>query len=123
MSDQTPPRTGVRQGLKLLLIAGCLTPLIFLLEGILPSHENTIIDEMPQLVLTVSLLGLALTGVARITYSLLTERRPSHISPPENRGLGESIVSTSGASALPLAKQGHIDRVVTPVHTTPSSGR
>ena len=115
--DMTATRPGVRQGLKLLLIAGCLTPLIFLVERLLPSRDNTIIDEMPQLVLTIGLFGLALTGVARILYSLLTERKPSTLAAPEQAGLLEG--SARSLAASPPRRQTPIPRPITPSHNTP----
>jgi hypothetical protein len=37
--------------------ARCLTPLILLLEGILPSREGTRVDELPQIALFVGLVA------------------------------------------------------------------
>jgi hypothetical protein len=78
MLDQdqdSPRRIGIRQGLRFLVAAGVLTPLIFVFEGLFPSLENTRIDELPQIVLGLVLTGLVLAGVARIAYALLAESR------------------------------------------------
>jgi len=103
--DQDPPRTGFRQGLKLLLIAGCLTPLIFLFEGLLPSRENTRIDELPQIVLTVGLLGLALAGVARMAYALLVERRNAALPAPDGQVIADPRLSAHSIMNAPKQEQ------------------
>ena len=93
VSEQTSASPGIRQGLTLLLIAGCLTPLIFLVEGILPSRENSVLDDLPQLAVTVGIVGLALAGAGRMLYSALAasprprlatgrSRAVRHPSPP-----------------------------------------
>lgn len=117
VSDTRTTRPGVRQGLKLLLIAGCLTPLIFLFEGLLPSRENTIIDEMPQIVLTIGLFGLALTGMARIVYSLLTERKQSPLAAPEGPELVDGPVKTFTAG--PQRPKTPLPNPITSSHNTP----
>ena len=119
MPDQdSPRRAGFRQGLKWLLIAGRLTPLIFLFEGLLPSRENTRMDELPQIVLTVGLLGLALAGVARMTYTLLVERRHSATLPTSD---GPSLPESQGMrpDALNVPKHGEVARRMAPRHNTP----
>lgn len=106
-------RKGIREGVKLLLIAACLSPLVFLLERLLPSRENTIIDELPQLVFSVSLMGLALTGLARIIYSALTEPRSPALPTKE---AARSELGTASRSSL------HLPGAVLPAHDTPASG-
>jgi hypothetical protein len=112
-------RHGVRQGLKLVLVAVCLSPLVFLLEGLLPSRENTIIDELPQLALMIIQLGLALSGIARITYSMLTEPRP--LSRPPSPARPRALPSLSNPSPQEDSSSVRSQSPL-PLHRTPPGG-
>ena len=59
-----------------------LSPLITFVGALLPSRENTIIDELPAMALTWALIGLAIAGVARVGYALVAERGRSHLRVP-----------------------------------------
>jgi hypothetical protein len=113
----SPRRTGFRQGLKLVLTAGCLTPLIFLLEGILPGRENTRIDELPQIVLFVGLVGLTLAGIARVAYAFLAESPHPKLTSSDRHLLARGHDATPSTAIEP--QNGHIARLTTPVHNTP----
>lgn len=120
MSDpmhDSPRRTGVRKGLKLVLIAGCSTPLMFLLEGILPGRENTRIDELPQIVLFVGLAGLTLAGIARVAYALLAESPHPRLTRSDRHLLARGHDARSSTTIEP--QNGHSARMTTPVHNTP----
>ncbi|HEV2707855.1 MAG TPA: hypothetical protein VGV59_18190 [Pyrinomonadaceae bacterium] len=64
---------GIRQGAKLVLLCLVLLPLHLLAEGLLPSVENTNLDELPQLVLDALLWVILLSGFARILYAMVFE--------------------------------------------------
>lgn len=76
MSDDhnSAARSRVRAGLELLVIAAALSPLLFVLEAVMPSRENTRLDELPQLLLSAGLMALATAGVARIAWAFVRER-------------------------------------------------
>ncbi len=84
--SESPRKVGFRQGLVLLLASVALSPMVFVLEGLIPSRENTTLDELPSLLVTVAIVGLAVAGVARIAYALIAERRRTR--------LGESSATT-----------------------------
>lgn len=65
---------GIRQGVKLLLLCLVLLPLHFVVEGLLPSVENTNMDELPQFIVDALLWVILLAGFARISYALTFER-------------------------------------------------
>jgi hypothetical protein len=101
----------------MLLIAGCLTPLIFLLEGILPSRENTRIDELPQIALFVGLVGLSLAGIARMAFALLVEKGRTQVAPSSREALSDGRDAMPPMSNTPQDSQ--LARIVTPVRNTP----
>jgi hypothetical protein len=98
---ESPRRTGIRQGLKLILAAGILSPLIFFLEGLLPSRENTILDELPYFALTATLVGLAVAGAAKVIFALLMESRHLLPSRADLRRLSDGPTRSEPAATHP----------------------
>lgn len=76
---ESPRKAGVRTGLSMIVVSVILSPLITFVGALLPSRENTIVDELPAMALTAALIGLAIAGVARVGYALVAERRRSHL--------------------------------------------
>ena len=72
---ESPRWVGIRQGLVLIVASVALSPMLFVVEGLLPSRENTTLDELPSLLLTAAITGLALAGVARLAYAWLVHRQ------------------------------------------------
>lgn len=65
---------GIRQGIKLLLLGVVLLPLHLVVEGLLPSVENTNMDELPHLIVDALLWVIVLAGLARILYAFAFNR-------------------------------------------------
>lgn len=89
--ELSPRQKGVRQGFKLLLLCLVLLPLHFVVEGLLPSVENTNMDELPQFIVDALLTSIMLGGLARMLYAVAFERgaagrtagrRPGELSAP-----------------------------------------
>jgi hypothetical protein len=65
---------GIRQGVKLVILSVVLLPLYFIIETLLPSVENTNLDELPQLIFQALLSIILLSGIARIIYAFSFEQ-------------------------------------------------
>ncbi len=76
--SEYPRGRGVRDGLKMLAGAVLLVPLLFLLEGLVPSIENSTVDELPRTLVALAAGILALAGIVRIAYAVV-------VHPPEHR--------------------------------------
>ena len=70
---------GVRAGLVMIGAAIVLSPLVSMLGRLFPSRENTIIDELPAMLLSWVLVGIGVTGAVKVVYSVLAGRRRSHL--------------------------------------------
>jgi len=114
-SAKTPARLrdrkGMRQGFKLSALALLLLPFFPLAEALLraliPSRENTRLDELPLELFSTLILVLFLAGLARMLYAFLFEGREE-----KSAAHGESAKELSGARerhALP------------PSHTIPAA--
>jgi hypothetical protein len=74
MPEISERQKGIRQGIKLLLLCLVLLPLHMVTEGLLPSVENTNIDDLPHLLFDALLWVILLAGLARIFYALVFNR-------------------------------------------------
>lgn len=68
----------VRSGLAWLAAAALLVPARTLLEGMMPSVENTVIDEVPALLLVIASGVFTMAGVARLIQAARTPRGFAH---------------------------------------------
>src|SRR5262245_11924375 len=73
--DESPRKKGVRTGLVMVGAAVVLSPFVSVLGMLIPSRENTIMDELPAMLLSIALVGLGIAGVGKIIYSALAEKR------------------------------------------------
>ena len=80
--SESPRKVGLRTGLLMIVSSVMLSPLITFVGALLPSRENTIVDELPAMALTWALVGIAIAGVARVGYALVAERGRSHLRAP-----------------------------------------
>lgn len=96
------PRIALREGIALVVGVAVVSPFLFAVVEILPSRENTRLDELPALAVSTALVGLALVGVARIGYALLAKRAqareqlplptaPSHLFASHEQGERSSV--------------------------------
>lgn len=107
-SDEAKPapalserQKGVRQGAKLLLCL-VLLPLHFVLEGLLPSVENTNLDELPQFVFDALLSVVMLAGLARILYAVTLERGAAkEFEESDDEARAPALDAAGGRAALP----------------------
>lgn len=72
---QTDKARTLRFGLTLIGAAVTLVPALFMLEAVIPSRENSALDELPQLLTGMGITGLAVAGVLTVAYALLASRR------------------------------------------------
>ena len=72
--EESPRKRGVRTGLVMVGVAIVLSPLVSVFGMLLPSRENTIVDELPAMLLSIALVALAITGMANVVYSLIAHR-------------------------------------------------
>jgi len=73
--QESPRKTGVRTGLVMVGAAVVLSPLVSVLGMLLPSRENTIVDELPAMLLSIALVGIGVAGLAKVVYALVAEKR------------------------------------------------
>ena len=77
-------KSGVRTGLAMIGAAVVLSPLVSVLGMLMPSRENTMMDELPAMLMSIALVGLGVAGAAKLVYSLVAEkRRPSQLPAPD----------------------------------------
>ena len=77
--EESPRKSGARAGLVMIAAAIVASPLVSLLGRLLPSRENTIIDELPAMLLSWALLAIGASGAVKVVFSLLSERRKSQL--------------------------------------------
>lgn len=94
----SPRRRGYRQGFKLVLLALLGLPLYPLVEGLLesliPSAENTRLDELPLELFVTALFVVFVGGLLRMLYARMFE---SVEAPAEVEGEGETPPRMFGA--------------------------
>jgi DNA-binding helix-hairpin-helix protein with protein kinase domain len=78
-SEGTSGKRGVRTGIAMIVMAIVASPLVSMLGRLLPSRENTIIDELPAMVLSWALLGIGVAGAVKVVFSVLAARRRSQL--------------------------------------------
>lgn len=81
--EGAPGKHGVRTGFIMIGAAIALSPLANLLGELMPSRENTIIDELPSTLLLMALAGIGLAGAAKVVHSLIAEHRKPRLEPPD----------------------------------------
>ncbi|HKG15354.1 MAG TPA: zinc ribbon domain-containing protein [Pyrinomonadaceae bacterium] len=109
----SPRRRGYRQGFKLVLLALLLLPLYPLVEGLLesliPSVENTRLDELPLELFGTALFVAFVGGLLRMLYARMFE---SGGAPAEIEGEGEAgprMFGAFGSRALPPTQSVHVE--------------
>lgn len=68
----------IRSGLAWLAAAALLVPARMLLEGMVPSIENTVVDDVPTMLLVMASGVFAVAGVARLVQAMRTPRGFMH---------------------------------------------
>ena len=108
--DDSPRRSGIREGVVLITAAVVLSPVLFALSDLLPSRENTSWDELPSVLFSAVLVGMAVIGAVRIGYTLLTEAKRT---PLGSHGETERLLQSSRRDQLEQSTvdQAHPDRV------------
>jgi hypothetical protein len=101
----TPRQKGVRQGFKLVILALLILPFYSVVEGLfgslIPSVENTRLDELPMELFGALLFIIFIIGLARMLYARLFES----VAVSECQDDGEArLFGTSSRSALPPAQ-------------------
>lgn len=107
MSDHdalSPRERHVRGALAWFAAAALLIPARMLLDGLMPSVENTVVDEVPAMVLVVASGVFAVAGVVRLVQAL---RAPRMRSAYTARELTEQDVAAAKAR-LDAARQSHV---------------
>ena len=68
-------------------MAAVLSPFISILGRLMPSRENSIVDELPAELLTLAVVGLAAVGVARVVFALVATRERTRLPEPSDADL------------------------------------
>jgi|SRR5688572_8382592 len=105
----SPRRRGYGQGFKLVLLAALLLLLRPLAEGLfgslIPSVENSRLDELPMELFNTALILLFVCGLARMLYARLFEGGEAAASGGGVEGEGpERLSAPRGVNALPHAR-------------------
>jgi len=95
--------------------AAVLSPFLFFLVDLVPSRENTSLDELPYMAFTTVLSALGVAGIARIGHALMTERKRPELSSPTS--LDHLQQFERGEQLLPPAVDPRLSRIE---HNTPA---
>lgn len=93
-----------RSGFAWLAAAAVLVPARMLLDGMMPSVENTVIDEVPTMLLVIASGVFAIAGVVRLVQALRTPRGFMH---DPNYAISDRDVAAAKAR-LDAARQSHV---------------
>lgn len=101
----SPRRRGYRRGFRLVLLALLLLPFYPLVEGLLeslmPSAENTRLDELPLELFGAALLVAFAGGLLRMLYARMFESGEAHAEPEGEAGTRTRVFGAFGVRALP----------------------
>lgn len=104
----SPRLRGYRRGFKLVLLALLLLPFYTLVEGLLeslmPSVENTRLDELPLELFGTALLVAFAGGLLRMLYARVFESGEAPAEPEGEAGTRPRVFGAFGGRALPPAR-------------------
>lgn len=119
----SPRQQRFRSGVAWLAAAALLVPARMLLDGMMPSVENTVIDEVPTMLLVIASGVFAVAGIARLVQAARTPRGIAHDPQYEisDRDLAAAKARLDAARQSHVALRGPEDnaRRVTPRYHTP----